>query len=639
MTENQIIEETLRYLSDTSYNYAILIDGEWGCGKTYFVQNTLKDKIVENEGTAVFQRKFKYISLYGCKSIQDIQENIVWGMLEDAKEKLDSKDGIGKLTKKIGANHLISSKKLGELLLKQIAPETNIYEMLSDWISVKEYIFVFDDIERCDCPLNEVFGYINGLVEHEKAKVILIANEKEICVRKSMSSKEMQYSVVLNDRIEWPSKEERQAYGGNNNSNSKINIEILEERRKILFSDEEIDDEYRKIREKLIGVTLCYQPNIRFIAKSIIEKANIDSSLKETLIEHMEGFISNMDRNQHHNLRTFQFFLSKVEYLYTKFNEIELEEEYKPKALSFLVRDCFNWAVRFKGSIMVPTDKYLKILYEAQKKSEAVKIYVETGEYRESAFKEDIRKYVEEELKSKLLADDPFNLLYNQYYFHTQQWCEDRIEDIKIKLKEDKYPLYVYTKIIELLVTLTDIGFSEEYLMDVKTLMLDNISKGTMPIQLSTDLFAIEDIERKGKIRNIINEINSVITIKDSENKQKTINEILSGERWIYELERYTESDFYKLSSDTAIFSKSSSRKWLQAIMSSSVEELYMFRQWLYTNYCYNIKRERMKADIPIMMQVINRITPEKEKDLIKRRNLLWLKEQLGNIIEKNQNM
>lgn len=35
MTDNQITEETLRYLSDTSYNYAILIDGEWGCGKPF----------------------------------------------------------------------------------------------------------------------------------------------------------------------------------------------------------------------------------------------------------------------------------------------------------------------------------------------------------------------------------------------------------------------------------------------------------------------------------------------------------------------------------------------------------------------------------------------------------------------------
>lgn len=28
MTENQIIDETLRYINDKSYQYAILIDGE-----------------------------------------------------------------------------------------------------------------------------------------------------------------------------------------------------------------------------------------------------------------------------------------------------------------------------------------------------------------------------------------------------------------------------------------------------------------------------------------------------------------------------------------------------------------------------------------------------------------------------------
>ena len=34
MTEKQITEEILRYLKDESYNYAVLIDGEWGSGKT-----------------------------------------------------------------------------------------------------------------------------------------------------------------------------------------------------------------------------------------------------------------------------------------------------------------------------------------------------------------------------------------------------------------------------------------------------------------------------------------------------------------------------------------------------------------------------------------------------------------------------
>ena len=37
MTDSQITQEILRYIEDSSYDYAVLIDGEWGCGKTYYI--------------------------------------------------------------------------------------------------------------------------------------------------------------------------------------------------------------------------------------------------------------------------------------------------------------------------------------------------------------------------------------------------------------------------------------------------------------------------------------------------------------------------------------------------------------------------------------------------------------------------
>ncbi|MFR2037329.1 MAG: P-loop NTPase fold protein [Anaerobutyricum sp.] len=73
MNEQQIVEEVNRYLVDKSYQYAILIEGEWGCGKTYFVKNRLTQEInnlEKNRG----KRKIKYISLYGCKSIDEIKK-------------------------------------------------------------------------------------------------------------------------------------------------------------------------------------------------------------------------------------------------------------------------------------------------------------------------------------------------------------------------------------------------------------------------------------------------------------------------------------------------------------------------------------------------------------------------------------
>lgn len=633
MTDNQIIEETLRYLLDKSYNYAILIDGEWGCGKTFFIQHGLKEQIEKSEKESGHLRKIKYISLYGCKSIQDIQENIIWGFAEEAKENLDNKTGASSYATKISGNILLSSRKIGNAILKKFAPDANAYEIASDWLAMKSYIFIFDDIERCDCPLNEVFGFINGLVEHEGTKVILVANEKEISLNEIIAQRELQYSLVLNDKILWPAKDEKYTYRVKPTEN-KVSLEVLEERRRTLFPDEEVDAGYRKIREKLIGVTLHYQPDIKSIIKTIIMGSDADGFLKEILLESVDDFYLIMDMYNHYNLRTFQFFLSKVCYLCEKFNTIDIEEEYKKRLLYFLVDDCFRWSVQFKGDIPVPTDRWERATYEARKKSAAIKMYVEAGEFEEDVFTEDLKKYVESELRRKLPDDDPFSLLYHQYYYHTQKWCEEKLEEAKQRLQSGKYPLFIYTKLIVLIANLIEIGFSESYMSDIKSLMIENITKMDTPVKLDNDVFFIEDKERKQKVKNIIDEINLVIIAQDKQMKQKTIGEILSSEKWIEELDKYTGSDNYKLSMDISVFAKADAKQWIRAITEASVEDIDLFRHWLGSHFPSNVIRENTKIDLPIIKEIIEGINSEDENDLIKRANLSWLKEQMRSILE-----
>lgn len=633
MTDNQIIEETLRYLSDNSYNYAILIDGEWGCGKTYFIQNVLKRKIEEKEKMSEHPRKIKYISLYGCKTIQDIQENIIWGFEEEAREKLKNIAGANSYGAKVGGNILLSSRKIGSAIWKKFSNDTNVYDIASDWLPMKSYIFEFDDIERCDCPLNELFGFINGLVEHEGAKVILVAYEREISVQEVTVQKELQYLLVLNDKIKWPTQDENSSHRIER-TEDKVSLEALEGRRKALFSDEEVDAEYRKIREKLIGVTLRYQPDIKSIVKTIIEDSDAEDPLKKALMENVDSFYSVMDMYSHHNLRTFQFFLSKVCYLYAKFKVISVEEEYKKELLYFLIDDCFRWAVQFKGNIPVPTNSWGRALYEARKKSAAIKLYVESGEFKENEFEEDLKKYVESELKNKLPDNDPFNLLYHQYYYHTQKWCEERLEEVKQKLQCGRYPLSVYTKLIVLISNLIEIGFSDSYMTDVKNLMVENIIKMDTPIKLDNDVFFIEDRERKQKVKNIIDEINLVIIAQDKQLKQKTIGEILSSPKWVEELDEYTGSDNYKLSMDISVFAKADSNQWIKAITEASVGDIDLFRHWLNKHFPPNVIRENAKIDLPVIEEIIDGIKTEEENDLIKRANLLWLKQQMMKILE-----
>ena len=151
--------------------------GKW---KDLFCKKILVSEIEETTSVDGPIYDAKYISLYGCKTVSDIQENMVWELADEVREKFGAK--IGKKKKKdtksaskmkSGKVVLSSTRKIGNEIIKKFLPREAVFDISLDWLTLKSYVFIFDDLERCDCPLNEVFGFINGLVEHEGTKVII----------------------------------------------------------------------------------------------------------------------------------------------------------------------------------------------------------------------------------------------------------------------------------------------------------------------------------------------------------------------------------------------------------------------------------------------------------------------------------
>lgn len=307
MTEKEIITEIERYLADTSYNYAVMIDGDWGCGKTFFVKNGLSKAIAEHEKESEKPRKAVYISLYGHKTILDIQDAIAIQLhfVSGSEKRFWSK--LGK--KRVVGNGVHSAITLAKAARDIFAPGTSVFEIEEPWLDLASCIFIFDDVERCNCPLNEVFGFINGLVEHEGVKVILVANEKEIQIKEATDSKELQYLVAMNETIEYPKVKD---FWGDEVKKPPLTVEELERRRKIVFPSNLVDEEFKKIREKLIGVTLHYQPEVKDICSEMIRKSSFTNGMIETLLCYLDSFYATMHNANHLNLRTFQFFLSKL---------------------------------------------------------------------------------------------------------------------------------------------------------------------------------------------------------------------------------------------------------------------------------------------------------------------------------------
>lgn len=170
---NKHIEEYLDYYCDDSLNdYAVLINGSWGSGKTWFIKR-IEDKLKKNG----FKRII-YISLNGISKKDVIDDEIFCALhpiLSHRATKFFGKIAVG-LVKASTKIDLINGGEKDTSLSISI-PNLDISSALKDG---EKLILIFDDLERCQMPIAEILGYINYFVEHTNSKAIILGNENEI---------------------------------------------------------------------------------------------------------------------------------------------------------------------------------------------------------------------------------------------------------------------------------------------------------------------------------------------------------------------------------------------------------------------------------------------------------------------------
>lgn len=149
--------------------YAVMISGVWGSGKTWFIKKYLSS-------CSGFEQKHLYVSLYGLSKVDEIE----YELFKQLHPVLASKPialvssilkGAIKTVIKVDINGENSTTLNAQI------PDIKIPDYLTN---TNGFILVFDDIERCETPINNIFGYINHFVENNDYNAILVANETEI---------------------------------------------------------------------------------------------------------------------------------------------------------------------------------------------------------------------------------------------------------------------------------------------------------------------------------------------------------------------------------------------------------------------------------------------------------------------------
>ena len=161
--------------------YAVFLKGNWGCGKTFFVNNWLnsyKKKIPEEQIL-----KPVMVSLYGLSEIKQITAAInkaLYPILCGRAAK------VGKtLTKFLSAivlKHEVDVDKDSNFDFEiELGLDSVLLLFCSENNSVKKgKLLIFDDIERCEMPMKRLMGYLNYFVELCHSHLIIIGDERKM---------------------------------------------------------------------------------------------------------------------------------------------------------------------------------------------------------------------------------------------------------------------------------------------------------------------------------------------------------------------------------------------------------------------------------------------------------------------------
>lgn len=219
----------VKYIKISQPRFAVLLKGEWGSGKTWFIQKFIRSLKSSNNSNIIM-----YVSLFGIKDRKEIDQAILRSMYPYLNYGVNSLSKISEVAFKLTLGPNIKLRLFDKIRFKSL-------------LKFKNKILVFDDLERCDIGKNALFGYIDQFLQNGNNRIIVIGHEEKL-------------------------------HESETNTPSH---------KKDLEPDNPAEDPpknlYREIKEKLIGQTFEITSNLEALVSSEVEILDFDAIQKDRL--------------------------------------------------------------------------------------------------------------------------------------------------------------------------------------------------------------------------------------------------------------------------------------------------------------------------------------------------------------------
>jgi len=457
MTDNEYNLYIENYLKNDKTQSAIMLTAPWGIGKSYYIQNSLIPHLEQNT-----DKRCVVISLYGLNDIKEISKAIYFEIRTKDICVKNENSKVRKILNKVIKGTCVKNEKVqagkivGKTIFKGALSIVGIdfslkdadLEKLYSSINLTNKLIILEDLERSSISIKHVLGFVNNLVEQDGAKVLLVANEKEIKEFKSTTEKDNKG----------------------------------EEKTKWVYTEE--TEEYLSIKEKTVSDTIMYLCDYGEAIESILNlyleskivhllepKSKSGTPLIVNEIQEVMADVGDF------NLRSFIFACQKTADIFSNYPS-ELDKEFFKNV--FLGNVAFSLRVKDNDDIkwekkMTPnklgTSKYP--LYDFCKE---YFIYQEVNSEAIATSQEAFIERKKYEMKQHEM-NTALNILYD---FPTQreEILALAVESIRDELKSgDGIPLVEYGKLANYLIAVKSLLENSEIINECKKIMLGNIEK------------------------------------------------------------------------------------------------------------------------------------------------------------------
>ena len=297
-----LVESILDYVRSDYTDYAVMINGEWGSGKTHFWNNKIKKKI---ESLQLNGKRYTtiYMSLYGISNLEDISKKI----FIETTQLMDK--SLRKFMDSHGQTTIPEYAKTGIDMANFFGVTQNGDKVdYAKFFSTDDKVLCFDDLERANVDVIDILGYINNFVEHDHIKTIIICNEKELSTKLKSSNLEMKTFIAtyMLDKQEELKKSDKPI------------VEKIQEKIENVFDKA---NDYERIKEKLIGETFEYAPQFDYIINGILMRYENNQDLIRFLRENTGLIISTFHKSGTRNLRILKHALNDFKKIYEMVNK------------------------------------------------------------------------------------------------------------------------------------------------------------------------------------------------------------------------------------------------------------------------------------------------------------------------------